>query len=333
MEDKKNDFNIEDIKTYSEKSKSTEWLIEDWIEKNTIAFMYGKSNQYKSYVALTIAYHLATGKKLDHFDVNANHQRVLFVATEGLNTLANRYKALEQTYGEVPSKTFGLYTGKTFCWEDEYINEFIKTIRPSEFGLVIIDSLSASLTNETLNSDSVVRNVISQIKKIRDKAKTTVLVVAHTGKNVSKGMMGSAVLRNDVDTEIKVDGVKKLITLTKQRNGSKDNMVLKFMPLPINLDNGSNLYLDFDSKNVGLDDEQRKILEAFKHLNQDRVQKKELKKAFENILYPSGIVPRSERDNLRTKFNRKTNSLVCSHIFYETKIDKDIWYSEQPFDK
>ena len=166
MEDKKNDFNIEDIKTYSEKSKSTEWLIEDWIEKNTIAFMYGKSNQYKSYVALTIAYHLATGKKLDHFDVNANHQRVLFVATEGLNTLANRYKALEQTYGEVPSKTFGLYTGKTFCWEDEYIDEFIKTIRPSEFGLVIIDSLSASLTNETLNSDSVVRNVISQIKKI-----------------------------------------------------------------------------------------------------------------------------------------------------------------------
>ena len=105
------------------------------------------------------------------------------------------------------------------------------------------------------------------------------------------------------------------------------------MPLPINLENDSNLYLDFDSKNVALDDDQRKILEAYKHLNQDRVSKKELKKAFENILYPTGIVPRSERDSLRTKFNRKTNNLVCSHIFYETKIDKDIWYSEQPFDK
>ena len=330
MEDKKNDFNIEDIKTFSDKSESTEWIIKDWIEKNTIVFMYGKSNQYKSYVALSFAYHLATGKNIDSFEIKQS--KVLFVATEGLNTLPNRYKALEQTYGEVPNKSLGIYTGKTFSWDNDFIDEFIKVIKPSEFSLVIIDSLSASLTNETLNSDSVVRNVISQIKRIRDEANTTVMVVAHTGKNVSKGMMGSAVLRNDVDTEIKVDGVKKLISLTKQRNGAKDNMNLKFMPLPINLDNGSNLYLDFDSKNVALDDEQRKILEAFKHLNQDRVQKKELKKAFENILYPSGIVPRSERDNLRTKFNRKTNSLVCSHIFYETKIDKDIWYSEQPFD-
>ena len=330
MEDKKNDFNLEDIRTFSDKSESTEWLIKDWIEKNTIAFMYGKSNQYKSYVALSFAYHLATGKKIDSFEIDQS--KVLFIATEGLNTLPNRYKALEQTYGEVPYRTLGIYTGRPFSWDSDFIDEFITRIF-GNFDFVIIDSLSASLTNETLNSDAVVRNVISQIKKIRDKANTTVMVVAHTGKNVSKGMMGSAVLRNDVDTEIKVDGVKKLITLTKQRNGAKDNMNLKFMPLPINLDNGSNLYLDFDSKNVALDDDQRKILEAFKHLNQDRVQKKELKKAFENILYPTGIVPRSERDSLRTKFNRKTNNLVCSHIFYETKIDKDIWYSEQPFDK
>ena len=47
-------------------------------------------------------------------------------------------------------------------------------------------------------------------------------------------MMGSAVLRNDVDTEIKVDGVKKLITLTKQ-DGSKDNMI-QIYTLPINLE-------------------------------------------------------------------------------------------------
>ena len=249
-------FKFEDIKKYSTDTKKVDWLIEDWIEKNTIVFMYGKSNQYKSYVALSFAYHLATGKKIDSFEINQS--KVLFVATEGLNTLSNRYKALEQTYGEVPNKSLGLYTGKTFSWDSDFIDEFIKTIKPSDFGLVIIDSLSASLTNETLNSDAVVRNVISQIKRIRDEANTTVMVVAHTGKNVSKGMMGSAVLRNDVDTEIKVDGVKKLITLTKQRNGAKDNMNLKFMPLPINLDNGSNLYLDFDSKNVALDDDQEK---------------------------------------------------------------------------
>ena len=138
MEDRKNDFNIEDIKTFSGESKSTEWLIKDWIEKNTIVFMYGKSNQYKSYVALTFAYHLATNKNIDSFEAHRSYSKVLFVATEGLNTLANRYKALEQTYGEVPNKSFGLYTGKTFSWNSDFIDEFIEAIKPSKFGLVII---------------------------------------------------------------------------------------------------------------------------------------------------------------------------------------------------
>jgi len=328
--DKKENFKLEDIKKYSVKSKKTEWLIEDWIEKNTIAFMYGKSNQYKSYVALSFAYHLAIGHNINKYKVQDDPCRVVFVATEGLNTLANRYKALELNHGEVPDSSLFLYTGEAFSWEDEFIDEFIKSLGFS-CNFVIIDSLSASLTNETLNSDAVVRNVITQIKKIRDKARVTVMVVAHTGKNVSKGMMGSAVLRNDVDTEIRVDGTRKIITLTKQRNGSKDDMYIKFMPLPVRLENESNLFLDFKSKDIELDDLSRKMLQAYKDLNQEIVLKADWRKAWLNIVEPSGILSKKKSDSYKTKFNNRFKKFVHSNTFYMKEEGRDYWISERPF--
>ena len=323
-------FKFEDIKKYSADTKKVDWLIEDWIEKNTIVFMYGKSNQYKSYVALSFAYHLAIGLDINKYKVQNEPCRVIFIATEGLNTLANRYKALELEHGEVPDSSLYLYTGQAFSWEDQFIDELIKQLR-FNCDFLIIDSLSASLTNETLNSDAVVRNVISQIKRIRDEANTTVMVVAHTGKNVSKGMMGSAVLRNDVDTEIRVDGTRKIISLTKQRNGSKDDMYIKFMPLPIRLEHDSNLFLDFGTKNVELDDLARKMLQAFKDLNQEVVLKADWKKAWLNIVEPSGIISEKETNNYKSKFNTRYKNFVRSNTFYVKQEGRDYWISERPF--
>ena len=219
-----------------------------------------------------------------------------------------------------------LLEGDPFSWHPDYIDQLC---RFTQTDLFIIDSLSASLGSETLNSDSVVRNVFTQVKKLRDRCKATILIVAHTGKNISREMMGSAVLINDADTAIKVNGArKKLITLKKQRNGSKENKSINFMPYPVHFENDvKNLYIDFDSAKVGLDHDQSLIMDAYRSFEKPLVSKADIKRVWLSYLYPSGIVPNNKKDALRTKFNRKTNQLVDSEALH--RFDNDM-FSEDP---
>ena len=207
-----------------------------------------------------------------------------------------------------------------------------------ELDLIIIDSYSASLDDESVNSDSVTRSKLKKIKKIRDECEATVILIAHSGKNPTKGIMGSSVLGNDIDTEIRVSGRKKpIITLTKQRNGTKENMVMPFTSIPHIVgkdENGkpvTNLALVFGSN--GFDEFDKQILEAFKECTGDgllqEVEKRFVKQKLENILYPHGIVPHDKRDSLRTKFNNRTNKLINSGNLFMIKKGNKFFFSER----
>tara|TARA_A200000113_G_scaffold211863_1_gene212877 strand:- start:345 stop:1367 length:1023 start_codon:yes stop_codon:yes gene_type:complete len=309
----------------------TKWLIDGWLEEESIAFIYGNKNEYKSYIALTWAFHLHQGMDIGEYKVNKDPKHILFVATEGRNTLANRFNALKEAYKQEGTETFHntlyLSKGESFNWDEDYINAFCELYNV-DISLVIIDSLSASLGNETLNSDAVVRKVFNGIKKIRDSYKATVLIVAHTGKDTSRDMMGSAVLINDADTAIKVNGSKKkLISLKKQRNASKDQKNIVFAPFPTKLENGEyNLYINFDKSKLGLGETESLILKAYRSFETTGwVAKKEVKRVYESYLYPSGIVPKKERDSLRSEFNRKANNLKNSERLFE-KIQRGAYY-------
>ena len=309
----------------------TKWLIDGWLEEESIAFIYGNKNEYKSYIALTWAFHLHQGMDIGEYKVNKDPKHILFVATEGRNTLANRFNALKEAYKQEGTETFHntlyLSKGESFNWDEDYINAFCELYNV-DISLVIIDSLSASLGNETLNSDAVVRKVFNGIKKIRDSYKATVLIVAHTGKDTSRDMMGSAVLINDADTAIKVNGSKKkLISLKKQRNASKDQKNIVFAPFPTKLENGEyNLYINFDKSKLGLGETESLILKAYRSFETTGwVAKKEVKRVYESYLYPSGIVPKKERDSLRSEFNRKANNLKNSEHLFE-KIQRGAYY-------
>jgi hypothetical protein len=311
----------------------TKWLIDGWLEEESIAFIYGNKNEYKSYIALTWAFHLHQGMDIGEYKVKKDPKHILFVATEGRNTLANRFNALKEAYKQEGTETFyntlSLYKGESFNWDEDYINAFCEHYKNAgDIALVIIDSLSASLGNETLNSDAVVRKVFNGIKKIRDSYKATVLIVAHTGKDTSRDMMGSAVLINDADTAIKVNGSKrKLISLKKQRNASKDQKNIVFSPFPTILENGEgNLYINFDKSQLGLGETESLILQAYKSFETTGwVAKKEVKRVYESYLHPNGIVPKKERDSLRSEFNRKANNLINSEHLFEM-IQSGVYY-------
>ena len=73
-------------------------------------------------------------------------------------------------------------------------------------GLIIIDTLSQAIGSSSINDDGAIRNVIRNLKKIihAEPYPVSILVIAHAGKDKSKGIMGSALQKNDFPTVLKV---------------------------------------------------------------------------------------------------------------------------------
>ena len=335
----KHKVNFTDVNYISNEELITKWLIDGWIEEKSLVCIYGERNISKSYVALTWAYLLGKGQTIYNSEIK-NKARTLFIATEGRNTLKPRLKALENEYGAIENGQLYRYDDE-WSFDDNKVDDLIETFG-NKLDLIIIDSYSASLDDESVNSDSVTRSKLKKIKKIRDECEVTVILIAHSGKNPTKGIMGSSVLGNDIDTEIRVSGRKKpLITLTKQRNGTKEGMVMPFTPIPhiVGKDEKgepvTNLALVFGSNQFDEFDQQ--ILEAFRECTDDgllqEVEKRFVKQKLENILYPSGIVPIQKRDSLRTKFNNRTNKLISSGNLLMTKKGNKIFFSERTNEK
>ena len=73
-------------------------------------------------------------------------------------------------------------------------------------GLIIIDTLSQAIGSSSINDDGAIRNAIKNLKKIihSEDYPVSVLVIAHAGKDKSKGIMGSSLQKNDFPTVLKI---------------------------------------------------------------------------------------------------------------------------------
>ena len=73
-------------------------------------------------------------------------------------------------------------------------------------GLIIIDTLSQAIGSSSINDDGAIRNVIRNLKKIihAEGYAVSILVIAHAGKDKSKGIMGSSLQKNDFPTVLKI---------------------------------------------------------------------------------------------------------------------------------
>ena len=302
------------------------WLIHGWLEEETIAIVYGQKHVHKSFVVLSWAYHLAKHRRIANFDVSHSIIKSVYIPTEGRNTVRGRHEAFKTGYGELVKGSNDVYIYKNqWDWTDENIEFFCNRL-PPKINLVIIDSLSQSIEDGSVNSDEKMRKILSKVQKIRDRCKVAVILVAHSGKDPSKGIMGSSVLGNDVDTEIRVVGGKKpSITLTKQRNGPRDNMKMFFQPIrqflgkDFNGNNYVNIWLDYSNQaNNELNEADKKALEAIKKAQDDdtqrRIQKTSVRKEFDRLYYDHGMVPKKLMKKHQENFNRALTRLHDSQL-------------------
>ena len=196
-------------------------LIKNWLGENAISVVYGDSNCGKSFFAVDLAYHVAAGQNWFGQKVRAGN--VLYVAAEGGRGFGKRIAAVKLQKPDLHaagSQNLNLLPLQVDLHGPEAASAIINQAEPSQYSLVVIDTLAMSIGEGSENDGRDMGMFISNIMRLKAYFNCHIMIVHHTGKDRSKGARGHSSLRAALDTEIelKADLLVRVALVTKQRD-------------------------------------------------------------------------------------------------------------------
>jgi hypothetical protein len=224
------------------KDEPVEWLIEDIIPKKAFVALYAPPASYKSFIALDMAEAIATGREWMGKAVKQAGV-VLYIAGEGHGGLGARIKACKiknDSPDGAPLYVIRAQINLRSSQEDfdnliSAINDLLETVG-EKLQMIVLDTLmrmSGGGFNE--NSSEDMGGFITQAGKLQAFYDCALLVIHHSGKDVTKGLRGHSSLLGAVDTELEINRLDSVvnsgneavkgsgtITVTKQKDGSDD---------------------------------------------------------------------------------------------------------------
>jgi len=225
-----------------EVSLANECLVKNWLGECAISVVYGDSNSGKSFFAVDLAYHVAAGHGWFGQKVRAGN--VLYVAAEGGRGFGKRIAAVKLQKPDLHaagSQNLNLLPLQVDLHGAEDASAIINQAEPSQYRLVVVDTLAMSIGEGSENDGRDMGMFISNIMRLKAYFNCHILIVHHTGKDRSKGARGHSSLRAALDTEIelKADGLVRVASVTKQRDmesGKKVAFTLEVVELGLDND-------------------------------------------------------------------------------------------------
>jgi hypothetical protein len=222
------------------KDEPVEWLVESIIPKKAFVALYAPPASWKSFISLDLAEAIATGRDWMGYKI-PKKGAVLYICGEGHGGMGARVKACK-IQNKSPDGA-NLYiiraqlnlrsSPEDFAELLNAINELIAEIdEPLE--LIILDTLmrmSGGGFNE--NSSEDMGAFITQAGKLQEIFECALMVIHHSGKDVTKGLRGHSSLLGAVDTELEIQRLDSVInsadvsivgnailTVSKQKDGA-----------------------------------------------------------------------------------------------------------------
>lgn len=226
---------------------AVEPLIDETLDRRTLAVLAGYWGTCKSFVAFDWACSIATstpwqGRPINQRDTGAN--RVLYVAGEGAYGIDERIKAWELEHDQQVKHLYVLPRAVNLLDQHE-VHQLAALVGYEAIDLVIVDTLSRSMPGADENSAKDMSTVVKHLDLIRsarsrtrddgdDQGGTTVLAVHHTGKDKTT-IRGSSVLEGAADTVYQIEGDGQQIKLerTKRKDGPREDLhhlALRWVP-------------------------------------------------------------------------------------------------------
>jgi hypothetical protein len=198
-------------------------IIAGVIPEAEFGIIYGAPSAGKSFAAIDIAYHLASGEPWR--GRKTKQRNVFYVAAEGAGGVRKRTRAYAIHHELAPGVPFYTCEAPINLYIKGGWNAAAKSIEAIQAGLpgvIIIDTLSRSIPGVDENSAKDMSQVIANCQSFSRATSCMVIVVAHSGKDTEKGVRGSSAIRAAADFEISVtrhpDTELRCLKLTKSKD-------------------------------------------------------------------------------------------------------------------
>jgi KaiC/GvpD/RAD55 family RecA-like ATPase len=183
------------------------FYVQDWLPKQGKVLIYGQAKAGKSYLAVQLA--RCVGSGLPFLGIPTMAGRVLYLQFElGAEVLQGRLKASRQDHKNVVvGTTFSLKLDTAPGKKTLY--EMVEGVAPN---VLILDPLYKTIRGEENESHDmlIICDLLDELMDAYSKQTgMSVVIMHHTGKDLSKGARGSSVLEDWADTVIEQRRISK----------------------------------------------------------------------------------------------------------------------------
>ena len=233
-------FKLEDLNHILAQSYHFNWLVEDFIEKNSVCMLFGEPSTYKSFLAMDLAFCIGAG--IDWYGHPVNQGQVLYLAGEGFSGIQKRFKALEKKYGcsqqgiFISSKPAALIDPDSI---DEVIEAIDKALVKPE--LIVIDTLHRNFGEGDENSSRDFGILMKNIDALKAHTNAAILFIHHSGHGNKSHGRGSSSIRASLDCEyqLKKKGQGVELVCHKMKEFKKpENQVFELEEITVSLPTG-----------------------------------------------------------------------------------------------
>ncbi len=218
----------------TKQSAETAYLVKGLLQRRSHAVIYGQPGAGKTFVALDIAYHVASG--LPWQGMRVHQGPVLYLAYEGIGGMAKRAAALVRRYedADVPLYLAGAEYNLRDLAGRQTLGADIAQL-PDKPVLIVVDTLARAMKGGDENSAQDMGALNDAVSALIAATGACVLLVHHSGKNKASGARGSSALLGAIDTELEVDS--RQIVSRKQRDVELAPPVgFKLVPVAVGVD-------------------------------------------------------------------------------------------------
>ncbi|MGP5237400.1 AAA family ATPase [Pseudomonas helleri] len=209
--------------------KPVAWLVHRYLEKDTLAVVFGPPGKGKSFIALDLSCCIATDTAFHGLPVAQG--AVFYIAGEGHNGIARRLGAWAALNGVsldgaplfISEGPTDLATAVNAAKVAEAVQALAdKTGQHPE--LIVIDTLARNFGGDENSATDVGQFVRHVDIHLRHRWKATTLIVHHSGKDGERGARGSSALKGAADAEYEVSrhDDDQLIRLTARKMKDAD---------------------------------------------------------------------------------------------------------------
>ena len=199
-----------------------QWLIKGVLPRAELGVLFGASGSGKTFVALDLAFSVARGNAWR--DRRTARGRVVIIAAEGAGGIGKRGEAYAR-YHEFDLRGIDLHVipaAPNFLDNDDISEVMAEIGNIGPVDLVIIDTFAQVTPGANENTSEDIGRALANLKLLYGVTNAMNLVVAHAGKDLSKGVRGWSGLKAAADVQIEVvrheNGDREII-LEKMKDG------------------------------------------------------------------------------------------------------------------